>query len=121
MQARVETIEWISEAAQEAEVAIATSDVSLLAFCHPCELEIGSMVTSPIHALGARGIELDPGASHSVRSTGGFGHMVTGVLIDWDRQIVSSCGFLIALDDYLPGGLSVGDTISFHCGRLDIW
>lgn len=55
MQARVETIEWISEAAQEAEVAIATSDASLLAFCHPCELEIGSMVTSPIHALGPGG------------------------------------------------------------------
>ena len=121
MQARVEKITWLSESAKEAEVVLSSQEASLIAFCHPCELEFGTLVTSPIHVFGATKVMLAQGDAHSIVHAGGQVHLVTGNLVDLERQLVTSCGFVFTLDDHLPGGLATGDTISFRCRRLDIW
>ena len=90
-------------------------------FCHPCKLELGQAITSPVHAFAAREIQLAPEQEPSIRTLQGLAHSVVGTLVDMQQQLVSSCGFVIQLDDHLPGGLQNGDTVSFQCGRLDIW
>ena len=121
MEVRVEAITWLSEAAQEAEVTVRSRSGKLLAFCQPCELSVGQVIASPIHAFVAREIQLAPQAEPSICAMDGFRHSVVGTLTDRAQQLVQSCGFTIQIDDYLPGGIQAGDIVSFECGRLDIW
>jgi hypothetical protein len=121
MRAHVRNIAWLSEASREAEVTLCSGTTRVQGFCHPCELELGQEVTSPVHAFAAREIQLAPEQDPSIHTLHGLAHSVVGTLVDTQRQLVSSCGFVIQLDDDLPGGLQRGDTISFQCGRLDIW
>jgi hypothetical protein len=121
MEVRVETITWLSEAAQEAEVVVCSRSGKLLAFCQPCELSVGQVIAGPIHAFSSRNIQLEPQAAPSIQTTDGLRHSVVGTLTDRAQKLVQSCGFTIQIDDYLPGGIQAGDTVSFECGRLDIW
>jgi hypothetical protein len=121
MQAHVTNIAWLSEAAREAEVTLCSGTARVLSFCHPCELKLGQEVSSPVHAFAAHDIQLAPGREPSIYTLQGLAHSVVGILEDMRQQLGRSCGFVIQLDDHLPGGLQNGDIISFQCGRLDIW
>lgn len=42
-------------------------------------------------------------------------------IVDLTQQIIAIGKIFLVIDDYLPGGLSNGNTIEFQCSRIDLW
>lgn len=117
----VENISWLSKEAREAEVRIRGSGATALVFSHPCSLNEGQKISVPLHAFNASEIQISESQEERVENLKGLSHFVQGKLIDLNTPIVSAKGFLIQIDDYLPGGIKRGDFVCFKCGRIDYW
>ena len=42
-------------------------------------------------------------------------------VLDTSEQVVTVGKITMTIDDYLPGGIIVGDLIEFECARIDLW
>ncbi|WAC71214.1 hypothetical protein OU995_16625 [Roseateles sp. SL47] len=120
---RVEYIEWISREAEEAEVVVSHGHFSCRAFSQPCLLSVGQVLEQPLHVFGAKNIMRSAAEEQSIelQVEGGLAHKVTGIFKDSQSKRIIVGGIEMVLDDYIPGGLQVGDMIDFECARIDVW
>lgn len=120
---RVGMLQWISGAAQEAEVEVVDGSHACWAFSQPCSARTGDVVTTPLHVLGLRHACLDAGAKVGIRKVtqAGLAQQVTARVSDLDKGLLAVGGLQLCVEDVLPGGVQTGDIISFECGRIDLW
>jgi hypothetical protein len=120
---RVESIEWISKEAEEAEVVVSDGRFSCRAFSQPCSLSVGQVLEEPLHVFGAKNIMLSTAEEQGMelQVEGGLAHRVTAVFQDLQRRRLIVGGIELILDDYVPGGIQAGDMINFECARIDVW
>ena len=120
---KVKSIRWTSLAAQEAEVEITDDDFSCTVFSQPCEVTVGDDLSEPLHIFCIKNVhineELPPSIISSYNDT--LKRKIVGEVIDTENQIIAVGQLRFIVDDYLPGGLQVGDHIEFDCERIDLW
>lgn len=120
---RVESIDWISKEAKEAEIVVSDGRFTCRAFAQPCSLLVGQVLEEPLHIFGAKNIMLSNAEEQSMefQVEGQLAHRVTAVLQDLHSKRLVVGGIELILDDYVPGGIQVGDMIEFECARIDVW
>jgi hypothetical protein len=120
---KIEKIEWISRAGQEAEVHLSSGGYRCIAFCQPCEYEEGASVTEALHAFMTKEVMLSRDEDASLNWLGGSSlvHKCTARVVDVAHALVSVGDIKIELDGSIPAGVNAGDLIDFKCARLDLW
>lgn len=120
---RVKNIHWISITSKEAEVEVTDGHFNCTVFSQPCDVAVGDALTEPMHILNMRNAQINTDSPPSIKNTrkNTFEHKVVGVVNCLEEQIISVGKIILIADDYLPGGLKVGDKIEFECGRIDLW
>ncbi|MEH0874973.1 hypothetical protein QM999_09740 [Pectobacterium cacticida] len=113
---------WISESAEEAILIIRDGDQECAAFSHPCKLSVGGLIIRPLLAINIKNfIRVDNQTKLEIlKQSDGFSHVITALVEDCDRNIVSVGGIKIEVDDYIPKDISPGDKVNFYCSRLDV-
>jgi len=120
---KVEKIEWISRAGQEAEVQLSSDGLVCVAFCQPCEYEEGASLEEPLHAFMVKNVVLTVEENTSLTrvSRSSFAYKIVAKVLDPKQALVSIDGFKVELDERIPAGVNSGDFIGFECSRLDLW
>ncbi|RFA24238.1 hypothetical protein CAI21_22430 [Alkalilimnicola ehrlichii] len=120
---KIEKIRWISEAGQEAEVHLSDGSRACVAFCQPCEYEVGAAVAGPLRAFMTKNVMLSYEQDVSLRNTNDnlFAYRCTARVIDPQHGLVCVGGLKIELDERIPAGVGGGDLVDFECARLDLW
>lgn len=120
---KVESIHWISEAGQEAEVEVSGGGITCWALSQPCTASVGDVLDDPLHIFGATNIMIAPHSTPGVwsRENGSLGRRVIATYADNSRRLFIVGGITLALEDYLPVGIDVGANVQFECARIDLW
>jgi hypothetical protein len=120
---RVEAIQWISKMAQEAEVTFSDGHFTCKAFSQPCEVSVDEEVPLPLHIFGIREVMIANDSDVFVMKLNevGLDQRVVATVIDLSSKLLAVGGITFIVDDYLPGGLVVGDRVKFECARIDLW
>ncbi|WP_080271517.1 hypothetical protein [Pseudomonas syringae] len=118
----VKQCEWISKDALEAMLIIGDAETQCVAFCHPCDMNVGDMLLEPVLAISIKNVsKMGAGSQpYVLRIDDGFVHEILAEVVSVEKSLVVAGEITIELDDVLPGGINVGDMISFSCGRLDV-
>lgn len=119
----VKSIKWISKGADEAEVEITDGCFVCLAFSQPCTVNIGDEIAEPLHVFDIRDAMFSNQTELGIWKTteNGLGYRVIAKVVDISAQLLSVGGIQLMVDDYLPGGLELGNLIEFECARIDLW
>ena len=119
----IESVEWISKEAEEAEVVVSDGRFSCRAFSQPCSLLVGQVLQEPLHVFGAKKIMISTAGEcgFELQVNGGLAQKIIAVLQDLQSRRLSVGGIELVLDDYVPGGIQTGDMIEFECARIDVW
>lgn len=114
--------EWLSEEAKEAAITVTAGNVSIVAFCHPCQLEVGDTPPLPLWTLNVSGVERvasnNESAFHRIDSV--WAHEGVAKVVNRHQQLVSVGALTVKLDCALPRDIEDGEQITFTCTRLDL-
>ncbi|MFJ5283355.1 hypothetical protein ACIP66_05785 [Pseudomonas sp. NPDC088429] len=120
----VKNIKWISQISEEAEVEISDGEFTCIAFSHPCRASIGDKVNEPLHIFSMKNAmrctELAELGIWNIQGQD-LSRKVIARVLDTSEQVVTVGKITMTIDDYLPGGIIVGDLIEFECARIDLW
>ena len=120
---RIESIEWISREAEEAEVVVSDGRFFCRAFSQPCSLLVGQILKEALHVFSPKNIMLSTTEEQSIelQVNGGLAHRVIATIEELKSKRLIVGKIELILDDYIPGGIQSGDIIEFECARIDIW
>lgn len=120
---QVKNIQWLSQAAAEAEVEITDGNFVCVAFSCPCEVQVGDKLTEPLHVFDIKDAMLSEKSELGIWKINetGLGRKIVAELIDVAKQVLAVGGITLIVDEYLPGGLERGNLIEFECARIDLW
>lgn len=120
----VKNIKWISRTSEEAEVEITDGEFTCIAFSHPCSANIGDEVNGPLHIFSLKSAMRCEGFAElgiwNIQKQG-LSRKVIARVLDASKQVVTVGKITMIIEDYLPGGVVVGDLIEFECARIDLW
>lgn len=118
----VKQCEWISKDAKETMLTISDGKMQCSAFSHPCYRSVGDVLLEPLLAVSIKNIaKMKSGSQPYMRCLeDGLAHEFLAKVINLEKSLVVVGTFIIELDDPLPGDISLGDMISFSCGRIDV-
>jgi hypothetical protein len=120
---KIESINWISKEAEEAEVTISDGHFTCIAFCQTCNIKVGDKITEPLHTFSIKNAMLSDKSTLGVWNVSEtkLEKKVIAKILDITNQIVAVGDISLIIDDYLPGGLENGDIMEFECARIDLW
>ncbi|MBD2465959.1 hypothetical protein H6G89_33785 [Oscillatoria sp. FACHB-1407] len=118
----IREIEYISEDAEEALVKVTDGTYECIAFCHPCNKVLDSIVEQPLLAFGSKGVEIVDSDSFGINRIGStLRHEICGQIVDPVLGILRVGSILVELDTSIPGGIVVGSTVRLFCERIDLF
>jgi hypothetical protein len=120
----VKNINWISKAAEEAEVELSDGEFTCIAFSQPCNANIGDTINKPLHVFSIKNAMLcESDTTLGIWSNEGTGlsRKVIARVTDASEQLIAVGRINLVIEDYLPGGIRTGDLIEFICARIDLW
>ncbi len=120
---RIESIKWLSKAADEAEVVVSDGLFKCQAYAQPCGASIGDVLVQPLHIFGIRNAILNVGGSLGFRKvdTTGLAQRVVAKVTDFREGHLAVGAIELVADDPLPGGIQDGDLVELECARIDMW
>ncbi len=122
---KITKLNWISKAAQEAELTVSDGTHECLAFSQPCKVQLNENLIEPLHAMDVENLMkvIDQNQSENIERVNDsyFSHYCIAKVIKIDESIVSIGGIIIELECAIPGWAKEGDLVEFNCSRLDIW
>ncbi|WP_038181721.1 hypothetical protein [Vibrio rhizosphaerae] len=120
---KIEKINWISEIAQEAEVFLTDGEYKCMAFCQPCNYDVGMSISTALHSFMTKNIMLSYSENCLLKQIDSerFPHKCTAIVKNVSSSLVSVGKFVIELDSIIPAGVNDGDIIDFECARIDLW
>lgn len=119
----ISKINWTSIPSGEAEVTVTAGDIACATFCQPCGYQEGDRIVDPLHIFGlTRAMRSDAATAYieKILATG-LAQRGVGRVVDLSCTQIAIGELQLVFDDYMPGGLSVGDMIEFECARVDLW
>ena len=120
---KIEKLIWISEAAQEAELAIIDGEFTCVAFSQPCHYSEGDVIDDSLHAFMSKNIMLSRNADVSLQRLNerALPHKCTAIVDNKLEALVRIGSIIIELDSSIPAGVEDGMLVDFECSRLDVW
>ncbi|WP_239987911.1 hypothetical protein [Pseudomonas syringae] len=118
----VKQCEWISKDAKEAMLIISDGKMQCAAFSHPCYRSAGDVLLEPLLAVSIKNIaKMRSDSQPYIRCLrDSLAHEFLAEVTNLEKSLVVAGTFIVELDDPLPGDISLGDMISFSCGRIDV-
>ena len=109
--------------AEEAEVEISDGDFTCIAFSQPCNVIVGEHLTQPLHVFSVKNAVISDQSAVGIwnLSDTKLQRKVVAKIIDITNQVVVVGDIHMVIDDFLPGGLEIGNIIEFECARIDLW
>lgn len=119
---KIEVIEWISKAAQEARLTLSDGRYSLSAFCQPCHFVEGDTVELPLYSSSVTKCQIiDSDTPCSIeQAEQAFETWMIAIIYNAHDKLVQVGQFYIELDGDLPGDAITGQKLSFHAERIDL-
>ncbi len=117
----IKKLDWLSEAAKEAELIITDGNYSCVAFSQPCKHKQEDKIFEPLHAFMVENLMLSHEIDLKIETVKGFQHKVVALVRDINEDIVQVGDISIKLDYHIPSWAKDGDFVEFECGRIDLW
>lgn len=119
---KITKIEWLSQEALEAEVAVTDGTFEVICFAHPLHYQVGSELIEPIYCYDTTNVVKSVDNEYNIEKLAEyFAYHITGKLVDKQNGLVMVGQVLLEVDsNMLPGDIREEDFISFSCKRLDV-
>jgi hypothetical protein len=84
---------------------------------------VGEVLSEPLHIFEVEGLMLTERQLPGLEKISPDGLAQRGVarVIDAEQKVLGIGGLRFVVDDFLPGGIEVGDMVEFKCDRIDLW
>ena len=119
----IESISWIDEESQEAEVIVSDGHISVLCFSHPFNKNVGDSLTEPIYCLDAENIIIaNERVYNAKKGDSAFGYSICGKLIEKNSNTILLGNIELCLEDaYMPTDIPEGSFVEFDVTRLSLY
>lgn len=122
---KITKLNWISEAAKEAELTVSDGIHECLAFSQPCNVQENETLIEPLHAMDIENLRkvFDQTYDEKIMriNESYFSHYCVAKVVKTSESIVSVGSIIIQLESTIPSWANEGDLVEFSCSRLDIW
>ncbi|MEI6090340.1 MAG: hypothetical protein WCR42_07815 [bacterium] len=118
----IESFEWLSLEAEEAEVIVSDGTYKIVCFSQPFRYEVGEMLEEPLEVLDIENLHLSSNVFVGAeRINESFEYHISAKVIDKAEGIVQIGKIFISIDNFLLKYIDNNEIVDFSTSRIDIY